>query len=99
MGGDGGPAISGGLPWPTNIYFHPVTKDLFISHYKPIHVIRRISRKTGIITTIAGQAWKEGYSGDGGPALEATFNTPQSIAIDPVTHEILVPDSINRVLR
>ena len=44
------------------------------------HVIRKIDRN-GVITTVAGVG-RKGYSGDGGPALEATLNEPYEIRFD-----------------
>jgi streptogramin lyase len=46
----------------------------------PEHVIRRIGRKTGIITTVAGTG-QPGFSGDGGPAIQAQLRQPHSIAL------------------
>lgn len=43
--------------------------------------IRRVDRKTGIITTFAGNGGT-GYSGDGGPATLAEINRPMAIAFD-----------------
>lgn len=43
--------------------------------------IRKIDRKTGIISTIAGTGGR-GISGDGGPALAAEIGHPRSLAID-----------------
>lgn len=43
--------------------------------------VRRIDRRTGIITTVAGSG-KRGISGDGGSALEAGLENPSSIALD-----------------
>ncbi|MEO7653284.1 MAG: hypothetical protein ABIZ80_22730, partial [Bryobacteraceae bacterium] len=37
--------------------------------------------KTGKLSTVAGNG-KEGYSGDGGPALEAALNQPYEIRFD-----------------
>ena len=41
---------------------------------------------SGIITTVAGTAWVTDADhpiGDGGPATEATFDTPSSVTIGP----------------
>ncbi len=43
--------------------------------------IRRLDAKTGVITTIAGNGTK-GYSGDGGPATQASLNEPYELAWD-----------------
>ncbi|MGH9657694.1 MAG: hypothetical protein ACRD96_04060, partial [Bryobacteraceae bacterium] len=45
------------------------------------HVIRRLDLKTGTLTVVAGNG-KQGYSGDGGPALEASLNQPYEIRFD-----------------
>src|SRR5690606_7016726 len=45
------------------------------------HVVRRVDRETGVISTIAGTG-KEGFSGDGGPAIKATFRQPHSSCFD-----------------
>ena len=44
------------------------------------NVVRRIS-PDGIITTVAGNG-AEGYSGDGGPALDAALDNPADIVVD-----------------
>src|SRR5213592_4567723 len=44
------------------------------------HRIRKVSRD-GNITTVAGTG-KRGYSGDGGPALQASLNEPYEIRFD-----------------
>src|SRR6266498_2105308 len=44
------------------------------------HRVRKVSRD-GIITTVAGTG-KRGYSGDGGPALQAELNEPYEVRFD-----------------
>ncbi len=36
----------------------------------------------GLITTIAGKGGKQGFSGDGGPAINAQLNGPTSVTVD-----------------
>src|SRR5690606_17707730 len=45
------------------------------------HVVRRIDLKTGTISTVAGNG-RKGYSGDGGPATEASLNEPYELRFD-----------------
>ncbi|HEX6290918.1 MAG TPA: SMP-30/gluconolactonase/LRE family protein [Herpetosiphonaceae bacterium] len=75
--GDGGPAINAQLDWPTDL---SVAADgsLYIADAGN-NRIRKVS-PNGIITTVAGSGdW--GFSGDGGPALNAQFDWPQGIAL------------------
>ena len=58
--------------------------------------IRKISQD-GIISTIAGNG-NMGFSGDGGPALQASFSTPQSIFVT-ANEEIYIADSGNHRVR
>ncbi len=51
-----------------------------------------------VITTIAGYDTIKGYSGDGGPALHAQFNTPQGMAIDS-RGNLYVADVFNNCVR
>lgn len=53
--------------------------NIYISH-RSKNRIRKIDTD-GIITTIAGTG-KAGFSGDGGPALEASLNFPAGLAFD-----------------
>jgi sugar lactone lactonase YvrE len=45
------------------------------------HRIRRVDMKSGLITTVAGNG-RKGYSGDGGPAIEASLNEPYEVRFD-----------------
>ncbi len=61
------------------------------------HRIRKISGSTGIITTVAGMG-TSGYSGDGGPATDATLFNPSGIFVD-ASSNIYIADASNSVIR
>jgi streptogramin lyase len=58
--------------------------------------IRRIA-PDGTITTVAGNGTK-GYSGDGGPALQASLNEPYEVRFDPAGNLYFV-ERLNHVVR
>ncbi len=76
--GDGQNALSVILTLVDGIAIDP-DGNIYISH-RSKNRIRKIN-KDGIITTIAGNG-KAGFSGDGGPALEASLNFPAGLAFD-----------------
>jgi streptogramin lyase len=78
--GDGGPATQALLNDPYEVRFDKSGNLFFCERLN--HVIRKIYAKTQIITTIAGTG-KPGFSGDGGPATQATFKEPHSIQFGP----------------
>lgn len=59
--------------------------------------IRRINLDTGIVDCIAGTS-QAGYSGDGGQALNATFNFPTDIELGP-DGRLYIADRYNHVIR
>jgi streptogramin lyase len=61
------------------------------------HVIRRIAQD-GTITTAAGSG-KSGYTGDGGPALEARLNEPYEVRFDKAGNMFFVEMKNNLVRR
>ena len=61
------------------------------------HSVYSLNLQSGKWTHLAGNG-KKGYSGDGGPALDATFNGPKGIAVGPQGH-IYVVDTENQVIR
>ena len=69
--GDGGPALKATFNLPHEIRFDQAG-DLYIVDMGN-NAVRKVALKTGVITTFAGTG-KAGYSGDGGPARDATFN-------------------------
>jgi len=77
--GDGGPATKAALNEPYEVRFDADGNMFFVEMKN--HLIRRVDAKTGVITTVAGTG-EQGYGGDGGPATEAKFSMPHSIALD-----------------
>ena len=93
--GDGGPAVAALLSEPFMCAFDTAGNLYFAEAMN--HCIRRVDRETGVIATIAGTG-AEGYSGDGGPATEATFNQPYSLQVD-AKGDVYVVDRLNYVIR
>ncbi len=77
--GDGGPAVDASLSAPHELLFD-AKGDLYIAE-RDNHVIRKVDMKTGMISTVAGTGVR-GFSGDGGPGVQAQLNQPHSIALD-----------------
>jgi len=94
-GGDGGPALDASLSMPHEIRFD-AAGDLFIAE-RDNHVIRKVNRRTGIISTVAGTG-TPGFSGDGGPATSAALRMPHSLAFDP-QGRLLICDIGNHRIR
>lgn len=92
--GDGGPAIAAEIDNPFGVVRGP-DGALYYCEYTGQR-IRRIGQD-GIITTIAGTG-KEGFTGDGGPALEATFNKPHEIRFD-AAGDLYIVDMVNHAVR
>ncbi len=92
--GDNGPAASARLFQPSGVTLDP-GGNLYISDTLN-NRIRRIS-SAGVITTIAGTG-AAGYSGDGGPAIQAQLNNPQGLALDPAGN-LYIADTGNNVIR
>ena len=76
--GDGGPGVAARLNYPTGVAVD-AAGNLYIAD-RHNHRIRRVDG-FGTITTIAGNG-REGYSGDGGPAVAAQLNYPSDVAVD-----------------
>ncbi len=77
--GDGGPATSAKLNEPYEIRFDKAGNLFFVEMQN--HLVRRVDAETGVISTVAGTG-EQGFSGDGGPATQASLNHPHSIALD-----------------
>jgi uncharacterized protein (TIGR03437 family) len=93
-GGDGGPATSAQLNSPTGLALDSAG-DLYIAD-SDNSAIRMVSTR-GTITTVAGNG-TQGYSGDGGPAINAVLNYPQGVALDSAGR-LYIADTFNNRIR
>ncbi|MEX1039528.1 MAG: hypothetical protein WDZ51_02785 [Pirellulaceae bacterium] len=94
--GDGGPATEAQLNEPYELRFDS-QGNLYFNEMMN-HLIRKVDAKTGKISTIAGTG-KEGFGGDGGPAIKAKFSKPHSIVIDDADKYLYIADIGNHRIR
>ncbi len=92
--GDGGPAKEAELDNPFGIVRGPDGAFYFCEYTG--QRIRRIG-PDGRLATIAGTG-EVGFSGDGGPALEGTFNKPHEIRFD-AAGDLYIVDMVNHAIR
>ena len=94
--GDGGPATAARLDDPRGLALDEAG-NLYVSNAEgsPVPSVRRID-PAGIITTVAGGR-PAGFSGDGGPAVQARLHEPRSIAVWDST--LYIADSMNDRIR
>lgn len=97
LSGDGGPATEAEIANPDGIAVH-VDGTVYFTDSEN-HRIRKVDAATGIITTVAGQGYREvetssaeyhlpadkggGFSGDGGPAADAMLLSPGAMVFGP----------------
>src|SRR3989442_690431 len=74
--GDGGPATSAKLSFPTGMAIDGSGNIFFADYFN--HRIRDVSG--GNINTVAGPS--QGFGGDGGPATSASLNLPRGVWVD-----------------
>jgi sugar lactone lactonase YvrE len=92
--GDGGAAINASLAWPEGVAVD-ADGNLFIADSDNSR-IREVDPFDNI-TTIAGNGgW--GYSGDGGPAIDASLSYPSGVAVD-ADGNLFIADSDNSAIR
>ncbi len=93
-GGDGGPATAAQLDNPFGVVRGPDGAIWFCEYTG--HRVRRVAQD-GTISTIAGTG-RKGYSGDGGPAAQATFNLPHELRFD-AKGDLYIVDMSNHAVR
>lgn len=94
--GDGGPLAQATFDGMHNCAVLP-NDDLLIADSWN-HCVRRVSAETQVISTIAGTG-KQGFSGDGGPAVQATFDYVMCITLNPAATVLHIADLNNRRVR
>jgi sugar lactone lactonase YvrE len=94
FGGDNGAATAAGLALPRGLTMDAAGNLYFADSAN--HRIRRIS-PTGTITTVAGQG-TEAFAGDNAPAVAASLDSPQSVAVSPAGL-LTLADSGNQQVR
>ncbi len=92
--GDGGPATAAEINDPFGVVRGPDGAWWFCEYGG--QRIRKIDR-AGRISTVAGTG-QAGYTGDGGPALQATFNKPHEIRFD-AAGNVYIADMVNQAIR
>ena len=93
--GDGGLAVKATLSEPFHVEFDP-RGFLYIAESSN-HCIRKLDLKTHTVSTVAGSG-NPGYTGDGGPAIAATFKEPYAVVVDPKGN-LYVVDRLNAAIR
>lgn len=93
--GDGGPATGARLDQPFDVAFDR-DGNLYLSDTFN-HRIRKVDAETGVITTVAGSG-RKGFSGDDGPATEASMDEPYGICLDREGN-LYFADRLNRRVR
>lgn len=94
--GDGGPAAAASYNGMHNVAVLPAGDVLISDSWN--HCVRKIEAGTGHLSTIAGTGQK-GFSGDNGPATQATFDFLMCITLNASNDMLHVTDLTNRRIR
>lgn len=95
LSGDGGPAVSAALNEPCALALDG--KGFLYIADQSNNRVRRVDLQAGTISTIAGTG-EAAYSGDGGPAREATLAGPSGLAMGP-DGALYIADTFNGRIR
>ncbi|MES2701438.1 MAG: T9SS type A sorting domain-containing protein [Bacteroidota bacterium] len=91
--GDGGAATSAQISFVNSMAFDHLGNSFLAD--LDANVIRKVN-SAGIISTIAGTG-ATGYGGDNGPAINAVFNSPNSIAVNSAGNVAVADVNNNRI--
>jgi hypothetical protein len=94
--GDGDQATSAMINTPWNLAID-TSGDIYFTE-QDNHIVRKVTKSTGIITTFAGTAGVASYAGDGDQATSALLHDPHGIALDSFGN-ILIADINNQRIR
>jgi sugar lactone lactonase YvrE len=93
--GDGGPAVDASFRNPWGLWVDPAG-NIYITDTEN-HRIRKVDIDTGIIDTVSGNG-SSGYTGDGGPAIDATLRDPGDVCVS-AAGNIIIADTVNNCIR
>ena len=95
--GDGGPATSAILRYPSGVCVDG-NGNVYISDQQSNNV-RLVTNGTRIITTYAGGGSSFGSLGDGGPATSAHLSSPNGVAVDVQGRNVFIADTSDLRIR
>ena len=95
LSGVGGPATSATFDHPSDLVVDPAGNVYFGA--ETAQQIFRIDAVTQILTSVAGNG-TQGYSGDNGPATQASLNRPEGVALDKQGN-LYIEDQDNNLIR
>ncbi|MCY4566656.1 MAG: hypothetical protein OXE40_19510, partial [Gammaproteobacteria bacterium] len=95
FGGDGGPAVDAHLFTPRRVALD-ANGNLYVAEVQNSRV-RRVEAATGVISTVAGTG-ATGFSGDGGPAVDASLDRPAGLGLD-ASGNLYIADTGNQRIR
>jgi sugar lactone lactonase YvrE len=96
FGGDNGPGLRAQFDGPHNLAV-AANGDVYLADTWNNRV-RKIDASNGIVSTVAGTGVK-GFSGDDGPALQASFGGIYCASLDPQGERLYLADLDNRRIR
>ena len=98
--GDGGPAVDAGFYNPVRVAL-AADGNLLVADQSD-HRVRLVNLSTGIVSTFAGNGagtpQSGAFSGDKGPAVDASLNNPTALAVD-AAGNVYISDQVNQRIR